>query len=71
MVILWENVIANSAKERMPSTVQMYRSGLVFDGHFLTHDTGVEATVVTRKGSFELSPEPHSSDVAIATGDRR
>jgi acetoin utilization deacetylase AcuC-like enzyme len=45
--------------------VQIYRSGLVFDEHFLTHDTGVEATVVTRNGSFELSPEPHPSDVTI------
>jgi acetoin utilization deacetylase AcuC-like enzyme len=45
--------------------VQMYRSGLVFDEHFLTHDTGVEATVLTRNGSFELSPEPHPADVAI------
>jgi acetoin utilization deacetylase AcuC-like enzyme len=42
-----------------------YRSGLVFDEHFLLHDTGVEATVLMRNGSFELSPEPHPSDVAI------
>lgn len=40
-------------------------SGLVFDPRFLTHDTGVETTVVTRSGSFELSPEPHPSSVII------
>src|SRR5947208_8178469 len=65
MVSLYENIIANPAIERMLSTLQIYRSGLVFDEHFLTHDTGVEATVLTRNGSFELSPEPHPSDVSI------
>lgn len=43
----------------------IYRSGLVYDEHFLAHDTGVESLVVTSKGSFELSPEPHPSSVAI------
>jgi acetoin utilization deacetylase AcuC-like enzyme len=43
----------------------IYRSGLVYDEHFLAHDTGVESLVVTSTGSFELSPEPHPSSVAI------
>ncbi len=42
-----------------------YRTGLVFDEHFLAHDTGVETTVVTRAGSFELSPEPHPASLTI------
>lgn len=42
-----------------------YRTGFVFDEHFLTHDTGVQTTVVTRDGSFELSPDPHPSSVYI------
>lgn len=42
-----------------------YRSGLVFDSRFLAHDTGVEATVKMRSGSFDLSPEPHPSSVFV------
>ncbi|HEX6481558.1 MAG TPA: class II histone deacetylase [Ktedonobacteraceae bacterium] len=38
-----------------------HRTGFVFDEHYLGHDTGVLATVVTRNGSFEVSPEPHPS----------
>lgn len=43
----------------------MHRTGFVFDERFLTHDTGVETTVLLRNGSFELSPEPHPSSVFI------
>lgn len=42
-----------------------HRTGFVFDDHYLGHDTGVQATVVTRKGSFEVSPEPHPSSLFI------
>ncbi len=42
-----------------------YSTGLVFDKHFLAHDTGMESTVVMHNGSFELSPDPHPSSVAI------
>lgn len=42
-----------------------HRTGLVFDEHFLAHDTGMESTVFLRNGSFELSPEPHPSSVSI------
>lgn len=42
-----------------------FRTGLVYDDHFLTHDTGTETRVVTRHTTFELSPEPHPSSVAI------
>ena len=42
-----------------------YRTGLVFDEHFLAHDAGMESTVLLRNGSFELSPEPHPSSVSI------
>ncbi len=45
--------------------MQTYRTGFVFDAHFLAHDTGVETTVKTSKGSFDLSPEPHPSSVFI------
>lgn len=41
------------------------RSGLVFDTRFLAHDTGMEATVKMRNGSFDLSPEPHPSSAFI------
>jgi acetoin utilization deacetylase AcuC-like enzyme len=41
------------------------RTGFVFDEHFLAHDAGMESTVLTRGGSFELSPEPHPSSVTI------
>jgi len=42
-----------------------YHTGLVFDEHFLTHDTGVESTVMMHGGSFEISPESHPSAVFI------
>ncbi len=42
-----------------------FRTGLVYDEHFLTHDTGTETRVVTRDRIFDLSPEPHPSSVAI------
>src|SRR5581483_1770799 len=41
------------------------RTGFVFDEHFLAHDTGAEATVEMRHGSFRLSPEPHPSSLYI------
>ena len=41
------------------------RTGFVFDEHFLAHDTGVQTTVCTRTGSFEVSPEPHPSSLYI------
>ncbi|HLI91721.1 MAG TPA: class II histone deacetylase [Ktedonobacteraceae bacterium] len=41
------------------------RTGFVFDERFLAHDAGVQSTVKTRKGSFELSPEPHPSALYI------
>ena len=41
------------------------RTGFVFDERYLAHDTGVEMRVQMRDGSFELSPEPHPSSVAI------
>lgn len=41
------------------------RSGLVFDDRFLAHETGTEATVKMRDGSFDLSPEPHPSSSFI------
>lgn len=40
-------------------------TGLMFDERFLQHDTGIEATVVTRAGSFQLDPEGHPSSVQI------
>lgn len=40
-------------------------TGLVFDEHFLNHDTGTEDLVVMRDGSFKLDPEPHPSSVQI------
>lgn len=43
----------------------LYRSGLVFDNRFLAHETGMEATVKMRNGSFDLSPEPHPSSAFI------
>jgi hypothetical protein len=45
MVSLCEKMMLNVAIERMPTTVQIYRSGLVFCEHCLTLDIGVEATV--------------------------
>lgn len=41
------------------------RTGFVFDEHYLGHDTGEQTTVVTRHGSFEVSPEPHPSSLSI------
>lgn len=41
------------------------RTGFVFDEHFLAHDTGMEAMVEMRHGSFSLSPEPHPSSLYI------
>ena len=43
----------------------MYSTGLVFDERFLHHDTGAEATVVTRDGSFQIDPEAHPSSTQI------
>ncbi len=45
----------------MPSS----RTGFVFDERYLSHDTGTEMRVQMNGGSFELSPEPHPSSVAI------
>ncbi|HLI71630.1 MAG TPA: class II histone deacetylase, partial [Ktedonobacteraceae bacterium] len=42
-----------------------HSTGLVFDERFLHHDTGVEATVVTRTGSFQIDPESHPSSTQI------
>ena len=42
-----------------------HRTGLVFDEHFLAHDSGEEATVIMRAGSFALSPQPHPSSLVI------
>jgi len=39
------------------------RTGLIFDDHYLDHDTGVQTTVFMRDGSFQLGPEPHPSSV--------
>ncbi len=41
------------------------RTGLVFDEHFLGHDTGVQTNIATRNGSFEVEPNPHPSSVHI------
>src|SRR5205809_7182547 len=40
-------------------------TGLIFDEHYLGHDTGVQTTVLMRNGSFQLEPEPHPSSVYI------
>jgi acetoin utilization deacetylase AcuC-like enzyme len=50
--------------EEIPE-MSFYRSGLVYDERFLAHETGDEATVVTRSGSFDLSPAPHPSSAFI------
>lgn len=42
-----------------------HTTGLVFDERFLSHDTGAQATVVTRHGSFQIDPEAHPSSVQI------
>ncbi|HEY1349971.1 MAG TPA: class II histone deacetylase [Ktedonobacteraceae bacterium] len=40
-------------------------TGLVFDERFLQHDTGAQASVVTRAGTFQLDPEAHPSATQI------
>lgn len=40
-------------------------TGLVFDERFLNHDTGAQAQVVMRDGSFFVDPESHPSSVQI------
>ncbi len=42
-----------------------YRSGLVFHPSFLTHDAGEKSTIVTRNGTFDITPTPHPSSLAI------
>lgn len=41
------------------------RTGLVFDERYLGHDTGTQATVQMREGSFQLAPDPHPSSTQI------
>lgn len=43
----------------------IHKSGLVFDERYLNHDTGEEAQVVLRDGTFELDPEAHPSSLLI------
>ncbi len=43
----------------------VYSTGLVFDERFFHHDTGAEATVVMRSGSFQIDPEAHPSSTQI------
>jgi acetoin utilization deacetylase AcuC-like enzyme len=50
--------------ERIPD-MPAYSTGLIFDERYLNHDTGVEATVTMRNGSFTLPPEPHPSALYI------
>jgi acetoin utilization deacetylase AcuC-like enzyme len=40
-------------------------TGLVFDEHYLNHDTGLQTTVYMRHSSFQLGPEPHPSSTFI------
>ncbi len=40
-------------------------TALIFDERYLGHDTGAEATVQMRSGSFSLDPEPHPSSLYI------
>lgn len=42
-----------------------HSTGLVFDERFLSHDTGAQASVVMRTGSFLVDPEAHPSSVQI------
>ncbi|MGH2493674.1 MAG: class II histone deacetylase [Ktedonobacteraceae bacterium] len=42
-----------------------YRTGLIFDERYLRHDTGAQAIVHMRNGSFEASPEGHPSSTTI------
>lgn len=44
---------------------QTHRTGLIFDERYLRHDTGAQATVRMRGGSFEPSPEGHPSSTSI------
>ncbi|GCE02883.1 class II histone deacetylase [Dictyobacter aurantiacus] len=46
------------------------RTGLVYDERFLEHDTGSEARVRLRTGTFELSPQPHPSAAIITQRSR-
>ena len=46
-------------------TMATVHTGFVFNERYLAHDTGTEALVQMRDGSFELSPEPHPSSVMI------
>ena len=47
------------------SHISRHRTGLIFDEHYLRHDTGAQATVRMRGGSFEASPEGHPSSTSI------
>ena len=47
------------------SHTSMHRTGLIFDERYLRHDTGAQATVRMRSGSFETSPEGHPSSTSI------
>lgn len=42
-----------------------HSTGLVFDERFLSHDTGAQASVMMRAGSFLVDPESHPSAVQI------
>lgn len=42
-----------------------FHTGLIFDEHYLEHDTGTRTTVAMRNGSFRLAPEPHPSSSYI------
>src|SRR5260370_29788296 len=46
-------------------SMHISRTGLIFDERFLAHDTGVEDTVMMRRGSFRLSPVSHPSSTFI------
>ena len=47
------------------SHTSVHRTGLIFDERYLRHDTGAQATVRMRGGSFEASPEGHPSSTSI------
>jgi acetoin utilization deacetylase AcuC-like enzyme len=59
---LYYDYILNARKVTCMSS---HTSGLVFDEHYLDHDTGVQTTVTMRESSFTLSPEPHPSSLYI------
>jgi acetoin utilization deacetylase AcuC-like enzyme len=42
-----------------------HSTGLIFDERFLSHDTGTQASVVMREGSFLVDPESHPSSTQI------